>query len=78
MPINRPVSLQIQRPGRLRIVKGRVALVQRTGKISEPFEVGMEFSIPGNVWGIASPPGDWLPFPVEEAPEDITAEAGFA
>lgn len=70
---NRPVSIQIQRPeslGRLRDVQGRVALVQRPGRINEPFQISVEFAAPGNVWGIASPPADWIPVPCEKASED--------
>lgn len=73
VPNNRPISLQIQRPpgtGRLRVVKGRVALVQRPGRMNEPFQISVEFSVPGNVWGVASPPVDWLPVPGEDAPEN--------
>jgi hypothetical protein len=36
--------------------------VQRPRKVKEEFEIGLEFDTPGNVWEIAPPPEDWLPF----------------
>ena len=46
-----------------RVVEGRVAWVQRPRTVRELFQIGIEFSIPGNVWGIAFPPADWFPVP---------------
>jgi len=40
--------------------RGRVKWV--TGLQGGVFETGVELENPGNVWGIASPPKDWLPF----------------
>jgi PilZ domain-containing protein len=52
-----------------RIVEGRVAWVQRPRSVKELFQIGVEFVVPGNVWGIAFPPADWFPLPNEEMPE---------
>lgn len=54
-----------------RIVEGRVAWVQRPRTVRELFQIGVEFTIPGNVWGIAFPPADWFPLPNEAAEQSI-------
>src|SRR5690348_18450233 len=36
-----------------RIVEGRVAWVRRPRTVRELFQIGVEFTTPGNVWGIA-------------------------
>jgi len=51
-----------------RVVQGRVIWVQRPRAVRELFQIGLEFEIAGNVWGIAFPPEDWFPLPGEEAP----------
>jgi len=50
-----------------RVVEGRVAWVQRPRTVRELFQIGVEFAVPGNVWGIAFPPADWFPAPGEPA-----------
>lgn len=50
-----------------RSVRGRVTWIQRPRTVRELFQIGVELEVPGNVWGIAFPPGDWSPFP-ESAP----------
>lgn len=50
-----------------RVVEGRVAWVQRPRTVRELFQIGVEFTVPGNVWGIAFPPADWFPVPGETA-----------
>jgi hypothetical protein len=37
--------------------------------VRELFQIGLEFEIAGNVWGIAFPPEDWTAYPDEYAPE---------
>ncbi len=54
-----------------RVVEGRVAWVQRPRTVRELFQIGVEFTIPGNVWGIAFPPADWFPLPNEAAEQSI-------
>jgi hypothetical protein len=44
-------------------VRGRVIWIQRPRTVSELFQVGVEFEVPGNLWGIAFCPPDWFPFP---------------
>ena len=46
-----------------RKVRGQVNFVQRPRSAKELFQVGVEMDTPGNVWGIAFPPDDWIPFP---------------
>src|SRR5262245_12134829 len=46
-----------------RTVRGRVAWIQRPRTVRQLFQVALELEIPGNVWGIAFPPEDWLGFP---------------
>src|ERR1019366_650770 len=50
-----------------RSVRGRVTWIQRPRTVRELFQIGVELEVPGNVRGIAFPPGDWSPFP-ESAP----------
>lgn len=72
VPKNSMVTFEIPRPQDdqpPRIVEGRVAWVQRPRSVKELFQIGVEFVVPGNVWGIAFPPADWFPLPNEEMPE---------
>jgi hypothetical protein len=46
-----------------RIVRGRVAWIQRPRTVRQLFQVALELETPGNVWGIAFPPEDWFAFP---------------
>jgi len=51
--------------------RARVKWVQRRPNKDRPFEVAVELEAPGNIWGIASQPEDWLsirePQPLERA-----------
>lgn len=70
VPKNSIVTLEIPRPEPAfppRTVKGRVVWVQRPRTVRELFQIGLEFEIAGNVWGIAFPPTDWFPYPDEVA-----------
>lgn len=72
VPKNSIVNFEIPRPQDdqpPRIVEGRVAWVERPRSVRELFQIGVEFVVPGNVWGIAFPPADWFPLPNEEMPE---------
>ncbi|HEV2490736.1 MAG TPA: PilZ domain-containing protein [Candidatus Acidoferrales bacterium] len=72
VPKNSTVTFEIPRPQDdqpPRIVEGRVAWVQRPRSVKELFQIGVEFVVPGNVWGIAFPPADWFPVPNEEISE---------
>src|SRR6202049_2493616 len=55
-----------------RVVRGRVAWIQRPRTVRQLFQVALELETPGNVWGIAFPPEDW--FAVAE-PEKAQAAA---
>src|SRR6202035_3892323 len=46
-----------------RVVRGRVAWIQRPRTVRQLFQVARELETPGNVWGIAFPPEDWFAFP---------------
>ena len=75
VPKNATVTLDIPRPEPAmppRTVTGRVIWVQRPRTVRELFQIGLEFNIAGNVWGIAFPPDDWFPLP-EEQPAASTA-----
>ena len=50
-----------------RVVRGRVAWIQRPRTVRQLFQVALELETPGNVWGIAFPPEDWFAFPEVEA-----------
>lgn len=45
-----------------RVVRGRVAWIQRPRTVRQLFQVALELETPGNVWGIAFPPEDWFAF----------------
>jgi len=59
-----------------RLTRGRVIWVQRPRRMREPYEVAVEFEVPGNIWGVASPPKDWFPHPddVKRAAVEPTIE----
>jgi hypothetical protein len=66
---NSVVTLEIsQRDLKLppRIIRGRVVWVQRPRTFRNLYLIGIEFDVPGNVWGIKSPPKDWFPHPEDE------------
>ena len=46
-----------------RVVRGRVAWIQRPRTVRQLFQVAIELDVTGNVWGIAFPPDDWFAFP---------------
>ncbi|HKV27203.1 MAG TPA: hypothetical protein VJN90_02870 [Candidatus Acidoferrales bacterium] len=49
-----------------RIVEATVAWVQRPRTVRELFQIGVQFIVAGNAWGIAFPPADWFPLPNEK------------
>jgi hypothetical protein len=51
-----------------RQVSGKVIWVQRPRNTREVFHIAVDFEVPGNVWGIPSPPGDWFPVPGDLQP----------
>lgn len=70
VPRNGWVELEVQHPepGRpARKVRARVSWIQRPRTVRELFQMGVEISVPGNVWGVAFPPDDWFPWPEDEA-----------
>lgn len=77
----------MHRSQKTRIIRGRVIWIQRPRTVREVFHIGMEFDVPGNVWSIDCPPGDWFPHPEDEElvipvypkagePELVSAPAG--
>ncbi len=46
----------------LHSVQARVVWVQPPEAQQGLFHIAVELEVPGNVWGITMPPGDWLPF----------------
>jgi len=60
VPKNSMITLDIPRPeGGPFHTQGRVVWVQRPRTVRELFQIGLEFEVPGNFWGIAFPPEDW-------------------
>jgi hypothetical protein len=62
-----------------RVVRGRARWVQRPRNLRDQYEVGLEFVVSGNVWGIVAPPPDWFPHPDDEvagAAQEPATEAG--
>jgi hypothetical protein len=57
-----------------RAVRGQVKFVRLPGSPRELYHVGMELETPANVWGIKSPPEDWLPYSdSSDVTGDVTA-----
>src|SRR5271170_1678820 len=76
VPKNSVVTLEIPRPEPglpAHSVLGRVVWVQRPRTVRELFQIGLEFEVPGNVWGIAFPPDDWAASIAETAPDATIA-----
>jgi hypothetical protein len=74
VPKNSMVTLEVPRPTPglpPRSVQGRVIWVQRPRTVRELFQIGLEFEVAGNIWGIAFPPEDWVPHPDDVGPEVI-------
>ena len=71
VPKNSIVTLDIPRQQGQppRSVQGRVVWVQRPRTVRELFQIGLEFEVAGNVWGIAFPPEDWFAHPDDAAAE---------
>ena len=70
VPKNSAISLEIpstEPDGKPKVAVGRVIWVQRPRTVRELFQIGIEFDVPGNVWGIAFPPSDWFSHPDEAA-----------
>ena len=79
VPKNSTIKLEIPRsdPSQpARSLQGRVIWVQRPRAVRELFQIGLEFEVAGNVWGIAFPPDDWFPLPGEEASAAAPAAPG--
>jgi hypothetical protein len=69
VPKNTIITIEVphvERKRSPRILRGRVIWVQRPRTFREAFHIGMEFDIPGNVWDVEVPPGDWFPHPEDE------------
>src|SRR5580698_1632203 len=80
VPKNSMVTLEVPRPeaGQKRTTQGRVVWVQRPRTVRELFQIGLEFEVAGNVWGIAFPPEDWFPLPGEEASAPVASASAPA
>jgi hypothetical protein len=77
VPKNSTISLDIPRPepGQPpRNAQGRVVWVQRPRTVRELFQIGLEFDVAGNIWGIAFPPEDWFPYPDEAEAAEVSQE----
>jgi hypothetical protein len=53
--------------------RARVKWVQKLGAREKTFQVAVELEVAGNIWGVASPPGDWLPARTPEAMESANS-----
>jgi len=49
--------------------KARVKWAQKIGPKERAFQIAVELELAGNIWGVASPPADWIPLQVPEAME---------
>jgi hypothetical protein len=65
------VTLEIpaqENSDRPRAVRAQVRYVRLPQSPRDLYQVGVELEAPGNIWGIKSPPEDWLRFPASVAP----------
>jgi hypothetical protein len=65
VPRNGWVELEVPHPDaghEPRRVRARVSWIQRPRTVRELFQVGVEFELPGNIWGVSFPPDDWFPW----------------
>src|ERR1700722_6775519 len=58
-----------------RVVRGRVAWIQRPRTVRQLFQVALELETPGNAWGIAFPPEDWFAYAEPEKAQGAAAGA---
>ncbi len=80
VPKNSTIKIEIPHPDPslpARTASGRVIWVQRPRAVRELFQIGLEFDVAGNIWGIAFPPEDWFAYPGDEPPV-ASAPAEFA
>lgn len=73
VPKNSSVTIEIfHAPGwDRRVVHARVVWLQRPRTHREHFQVAVEMSVPGNVWGVHPCPSDWFPHPDDAAQAPI-------
>lgn len=77
VPKNSIVKLDIPQPeagSKPKSTEGRVVWVQRPRTVRELFQIGLEFEVPGNAWGIAFPPEDWA---ADAAPVDYATDSAI-
>lgn len=55
--------------------RGRVKWTKRPPESGGLFQTAIELEQPGNIWGIDSPPSDWLPFLAQRPVESDTTKA---
>jgi len=60
-----------------RMVRGRVAWIQRPRTVRQLFQVALELEVPGNVWGIGFPPEDWFNFSEHDKGHLAAGESAF-
>lgn len=79
IPKDSSVTVEISSPHvigpRRTAVNARVAWVQRPFHYRQDYEVGLNFSVPQNIWGITEPPEDWLPFCDTRSNTDVAGSA---
>src|SRR6202051_740741 len=61
-----------------RVVRARVAWIQRPRTVRQLFQVALELEAPGNVWGIAFPPEDWFAAVEPEKAQAAAAAHGIS
>jgi hypothetical protein len=69
---NASVLLELNGKGpdsKLVSTRGHVKWTQRVPGVGGLYQTAIELETPGNIWGIDSPPGDWLTIAVPRGPE---------
>jgi hypothetical protein len=69
------IELKLDQEATPRSARGRVKYVKRPLAPGQPFQTGVEFEDPGNVWGIQDAPQDWMPWPGPKTIELDTSSA---
>jgi len=76
LPKNTWVTLELPQTRDRRNVRARVAWIQRPHTIREFFQIAVELESPSNIWGVETPPANWvvdsMPVAAASSPEVIS------
>ncbi|MGA8144876.1 MAG: hypothetical protein WB987_13390 [Candidatus Acidiferrales bacterium] len=75
LPKNTWLTIELPKNSARRNVRARVAWIQRPHSVREFFQIAVELESPENIWGLDSPPVDWISdVPVYHSAVDSSTE----